>query len=214
MDTDRTKVHRAPHKQNFEPAVARRILERAIIAHVAISVGDQPYVLPVACAPYGEDLLLHGSVASRLFKALSTGVPACVTVTLVDGLVLARSSFESSMHYRSLMAFGRARLISDVEKPPALQALTDHLFPERRAELRKSTDKELKATTILAFPLDEISVKVSSGQPDDPDSDLDSKVWAGILPILSGYGDPIPAMNLRPGIEIPDYLSRWPLNRL
>lgn len=214
MGTDRTKVHRAPHKQVFEPAVARRILERAIIAHVAITIDNQPYCIPVSYAPYGDELLLHGSSASRLFKTLSEGAPACVTITLVDALVLARSSFESSMHYQSLMAFGSARLLSDEEKRPALQALTDHLFPERRNELRKSTEKELKATTIVAFPLNEISVKISNGQPDDPDSDLEANVWAGILPITSTYGTPIPAMNLRPGIAVPEYISRWPINRL
>jgi uncharacterized protein len=214
MKADRTKVHRAPQKQVFEPAAARRILERAIIAHVAITVDDQPYCLPVSCAPFGDELLMHGSVASRLFKALSEGAPACVTITLVDALVLARSSFESSMHYQSLMAFGQARLLDDGEKGPALQALTDHLFPERRSELRVSTEKELRATTIVAFPLNEISIKISNGQPDDPESDLGSNVWAGILPIVTTYGPPLPANNLRSGIPIPDYISRWPKNRL
>jgi nitroimidazol reductase NimA-like FMN-containing flavoprotein (pyridoxamine 5'-phosphate oxidase superfamily) len=214
MESDRTKVHRAPHKQVFEPVVARGILERAIIAHVAITIDDQPYCLPVSCAPYGEELLMHGSGASRLFKALADGVPACVTVTLIDALVLARSSFESSMHYQSLMAFGRARLLSGDEKRPALQALTDHLFPERRGELRNSTGKELRATTIVAFPLNEISIKVSNGQPDDPESDLDSNVWAGMLPFVTNYGPPIPANNLRSDIPVPEYISRWPKNRL
>ncbi len=214
METDRTKIHRAPHKQVFEPEVARRILERAIIAHVAISLDGQPYCLPVVCAPYGDELLLHGSNASRLFQALSEGAPACVTLTLVDALVLARSSFESSMHYQSLMALGSARLLDDDEKRLALQALTDHLFPERRAELRQSTEQELKATSVVAFPLNEISIKVSGGQPDDPESDLGSNVWAGILPISSDYGTPIPADDLRPGIAVPEYISRWPKNRL
>lgn len=214
MEPIRTKVRRAPHKQVNDPAVARGILERAIIAHVAISIEEQPYCLPVSCAPYGDELLMHGSVASRLFKALADGIAACVTITLVDGLVLARSSFESSMHYQSLMALGSARLLSDEEKRPALQALTDHLFPERRAELRKSTEQELKATTVVAFPLNEISIKVSQGQPDDPESDLDANVWAGILPIHSSYGDPISADNLRSGIPVPGYISRWPGNRL
>ena len=214
MESDRTKVHRAPHKQVYDPAVVRGILERAIIAHVAITIEDQPFCLPVSCAPFGDELLMHGSVASRLFKALSEAVPACVTITLLDALVLARSSFESSMHYQSLMAFGRARLLKDDEKRSALQALTDHLFPERRAELRESTEKELKATSVVAFPLNEISIKISQGQPDDPESDLDSDVWAGILPIISNYGAPISANNLSSDISIPDYISRWPKNRL
>lgn len=214
MTTARTKVHRAPHKQVFDPAAARRILERAIIAHVAICIDGQPYALPVSCAPYGDELLIHGSAASRLFKELAAGASACVTVTLVDGLVLARSAFESSMHYQSLMAFGSARLIDGDEKSAALEVLTDHLFPERRSELRESTEKEVNATTIVAFPLKEVSVKVSAGQPDDPESDLASNVWAGILPITSTYCAPIPAVNLRPGIKTPDYISRWPKNRL
>lgn len=213
METDRTKIRRAPHKQVFEPEAARRILERGIIAHVAISIDGQPYCLPVAFAPYGDELLLHGSSASRLFKALADGTPACVTITLVDALVLARSSYESSMHYQSLMALGSARLLDEEEKRPALQALTDHLFPERRSELRKSTEQEIKATTIVAFPLNEISIKVSDAQPDDSEQDCESNVWAGILPIETKYGTPIPADNLRSGIPAPEYISRWPKNR-
>lgn len=214
MTTARTKVHRAPHKQVSDPAVARRILARAIIAHVAVCIDDQPFALPVSCAPYGDELLMHGSPASRLFKALAEGAPACVTVTLIDGLVLARSAFESSMHYQSLMAFGTARLLEDKEKRAALMALTDHLFPDRRSDLRESTEKELNATMIVAFPLTEISIKVSAGEPDDPETDLDSPAWAGILPVNSTYGAPIPAANLRAGIDVPEYISRWPKNRL
>jgi nitroimidazol reductase NimA-like FMN-containing flavoprotein (pyridoxamine 5'-phosphate oxidase superfamily) len=209
METDHTKVHRAPVKQVYEPAAMRRILERAIVAHVAISIDGQPYCLPIACAPYGDELLMHGSTASRLFKSLSEGAPACVTITLVDGLVLARSSFESSMHYESLMAFGSARLLNDAEKRLALESLTDHLFPGRRIELRQPTVSEIKATTVVAFPLNEISIKVSKGQPDDPESDLGAEVWAGILPITSTYGTPIPAENLRSDIKVPEYISGW-----
>ena len=214
MAIDRTKVRRAPQKQVFDQSEARRILERAILAHVAIVDAGQPYCLPVACAPFGHELLLHGSTASRLFKVLASGAPACVTITLVDAFVLARSAFESSMHYQSLMAFGSTRELEGDEKRSALQALTDHLFPERRGELRKSTEQELKATAIVAFPLNEISIKVSNGQPDDPESDLEANVWAGILPISTIYGTPIPAGNLKAGISVPDYISRWPENRL
>lgn len=214
MGSDRTKVRRAPHKQVFAVEDARRILERAIIAHVAITDENQPYCLPVACAPFGDELLLHGSTASRLFRVLASGAPACVTITLVDALVLARSSFESSMHYQSLMALGMARSLEGDVKRAALRALTSHLFPERISELRDSTDQELKATSVLAFPLNEISVKISDGQPDDPESDLSSQVWAGIVPIVSTHGLPIPADNLKSGIALPDYISRWPENRL
>jgi nitroimidazol reductase NimA-like FMN-containing flavoprotein (pyridoxamine 5'-phosphate oxidase superfamily) len=208
--TKRTEVHRAPHKQVVDPEVVRAIFARAITAHVAIAVDGQPFALPVACAPYGEELLLHGSTASRLFRELMAGTPACVTITHIDALVLARSSFESSMHYQSLMALGRARVISEDEKRLALQALTDHLFPQRRAELRISTENEIKATAIVAFPLTEISVKVSDAQPNDSELDLDSEVWAGILPLKLTYGIPIAAENLRPDISVPDYITTWP----
>lgn len=213
MDADRTKIRRSPQKQVFGRDAEQEILERAIVAYVAITMDGQPYCLPVACAPYGDEILLHGSTASRLFKALSNGVPACVTISLVEGLVLARSTFESSMHYRSLMALGTARLIEGDEKRLALQTLSDHLFPERRAELRKSTEQEIKATTILAFPRTQTSVKISNGQPDDPESDVSADVWAGIVPIHSVYGVPIPAENLRADIDIPEYIQRWPENR-
>lgn len=214
MAIDRTKIRRAPHKQVFEQSEMRRILERAIIAHVAITDGDQPYCLPVACAPFGDELLLHGSTASRLFKMLASGARACVTITLVDALVLARSAFESSMHFQSLMAIGSARPIEGDEKRLALNALTAHLFPERISELRESTDQEIKATSVLAFPLNEFSIKVSDGQPEDPISDLDSDIWAGIVPIKTEFGTPIPADNLKSGITVPNYISTWPENRL
>ena len=214
MGSDRTKVRRAPHKQVFEPGEVRRILDRAIVAHVAVTDQNQPYCLPVACAPFGEELLLHGSTASRLFKSLASGTPACVTITLVDALVLARSAFESSMHYESLMALGKARSLEGQEKRTALCALTAHLFPERVNELRDSTEQELKATSVLAFPLNEISIKISNGQPDDAESDLDSDVWAGIVPVSTNYGTPISADNLKSGIIVPEYISRWPENRL
>ena len=209
MMSERTEVHRSPHKQNHDPEVAKSIISRALVAHVAIAVDGQPFALPVACAPYKDELLLHGSNASRLFKALMDGTPACVTITHIEGLVVARSSFESSMHYQSLMALGSARMIGEDEKRPALQALTEHLFPQRLSELRESTVQEVSATSIVAFPLNEISVKVSNGQPKDKDIDMDSDIWAGILPIKTSYGEPIPADNLRPGIPVPDYIATW-----
>ena len=214
MGTDRTTVRRSAHKQVDDQETLKAILARAIIAHVAISIDDQPFVLPVACAPFKEELLLHGSTASRLFKALSAGIPACVNITLVDGLVLARTSFDSSMRYHSLMAFGRARVIEKEETVPALEALTDHLFPERARELRQSSGKEIKATSILAFPLNEVSIKVSESYVHDAESEPDTNIWAGIVPITSTYGEPIPSEDLKPGIEIPEYISRWPENRI
>ncbi len=207
--SDRTKVHRSPHKQNFDPQLAQSIIDRAIIAHVGITVDGQTYVLPVACAPFKGELLLHGSNASRMFKALMDGASACITITHLKGLVLARSSFESSMHYESLMALGKGRTLEADEKLAALDALTDHLFPGRRKELRKSLTQEVLATSIVAFPLNEISVKISDGDPVDNEMDADADVWAGVLPMKIIYTTPVAAQNLKPGIPIPEYIATW-----
>ncbi|MBI3429213.1 MAG: pyridoxamine 5'-phosphate oxidase family protein [Actinobacteria bacterium] len=214
MGTDRTTVRREAHKQVEDQATLKAILARAIIAYVAISIDNQPFVLPVACAPFGDELLLHGSTASRLFKALASGLPACVNITLVDALVLARTSFDSSMQYHSLMALGTARVIPDREKLSALNALTEHLFPERAKELREPSSKEMKATSVLAFPLNEISIKVSNSYVHDAQSEPSTNIWAGVIPILSTYGEPIPSEDLKSGIEIPEYISLWPKNRI
>lgn len=208
---DRTRIHRLPHKQVDDPAAISKILARAIVAHVGISVDGQPFVIPLACAPFNGELLLHGSAASRLMTELAKGGPACVTITLLDGLVLARTAFDSSMHYQSLVALGSARLLQGDEVQPALQALTDHLAPNRRAELRQSTQKEIKATHILAFPLTEVSVKISEGQPDDGDEELNTNLWTGVVPIISTYGQPIAAANLNAGINAPAYIKDWPV---
>ena len=214
VNKDRTKVHRSPAKQVFDPEVVRAITARAVLAYVAIVEDGQPFCIPVVCAPYKGELLLHGSSASRLFNALAAGTPACVTITHLQALVLARSAFDSSMRYQSLMALGSARPLHDQEKSEALNALTDHLFPERRHQLRPTTKQEMQATSILAFPLTEVSIKVSSTIPEDPDPILDAGVWVGILPITATYGPPIPVDDLDPGIHSPEYISRWPINRI
>ena len=207
-----TKVHRSPHKERIDEGTKSEILKRAITAHVGITIEDQPYVLPVLIAPFKDGLLLHGSTASRLFKHLASGAPACVTITLVNGLVLARSTFNSSMHYQSLMAFGTAREITELdEKRPALQALSDHLMPGRRAELRKSTEQEIKATSVLFFPLDQISMKIADYDPRDDKDDLDTPVWAGVLPMKTIYGEPRAAADLKFDLPAPNYLKSWPL---
>lgn len=206
------KIHRSPHKERTDEAAKEAILKRAIVAHVGITIDDQPYVLPVLCAPHSGELLLHGSTASRLFKALASGVPACVTITLIDGLVMARSTFNSSMHYQSLMAFGAGRELTELdEKRPALQALSDHLMPNRRTELRKSTEQEIKATSIVAFPLDQVTIKVSDYDPRDDKADLDTPVWAGVVPMETIYKTPRAAEDLKFDLPAPDYIKNWPL---
>jgi hypothetical protein len=169
----------------------------------------QIYVLPVAFARDGDDLLIHGSTGSRLFRALAAGAPTCVTVTLLDGMVLARSAFESSMHYRSAMMFGTCEVVRADDIGRCLEVLTEHLMPGRWAELRPPTAKELAATTLLRMPLREWSVKVSDGWPDDPDEDLSEPVWAGVLPIESSFGTPVPTPDLQEHYEPPAYLKRW-----
>lgn len=168
---DRTKVRRSPQKQTHDQRVIQEIISRAIIAHVAIAVDGQPFAIPVACAPYGQELLLHGSTASRLFKVLAEGAPACVTITHLQALVLAASAFDSSMHYQSLMAFGAARVLDSDEK-------------------------------------------VSDAFPDLPLKDPSHDLWVGILPISSRYGNPVASVGLDSEVQVPSYISRWPINRI
>ena len=161
----------------------------------------------MAYARMGKQLLIHGSVTSRLIKSLDSGLRCCVTVTHFDGLVYARSTFNSSMNYRSVMVFGIATPIMDAdEKRRSVQALVDHLMPGRRADLRKSTSKELNATSLLALPIETFSSKCRTGPPEDTKSDLDAPVWAGVVPLYLTAGEPVDAPNVLPGIVRPDYL--------
>lgn len=209
-DRRSTPIRRLPHKESHEREHLLEILRRSRIGHVAIDDGG-PVVIPVAVAYWRDatELLIHGSTASRLFKRLSEGVTACISLTILEGLVLARSGFESSMHYKSLIAFGSARVLEGSEKEEALLTLTEHLLPERSKELRPSTTNELKATSILAFPLDDYSIKVSNGEPEDPEEDLAIPIWVGVVPIQQVFGEPRPVADLDPSILIPDYIKRW-----
>lgn len=211
--TERTRIRRLPQKAVDDRAVLYSILDSALVAHVAIVDDGQPYALPIGCARDGDQLLLHGSSASRLFKTLSSGAPCCATITLLDGMVLARSAFESSMHYRSAMILGTATELSGSDKQRALDILTESFLPGRRAELRASTEQELKATSVVALPLAEFSVKVSAGEPDDLPQDKDLPIWAGIVPMVHTFGTPRPAADLAPGIAPPAYLDQWPSGR-
>jgi nitroimidazol reductase NimA-like FMN-containing flavoprotein (pyridoxamine 5'-phosphate oxidase superfamily) len=206
-------VRRLPDKQVHDRRVLDQLLDAALVAHVAVVEDDQPFVLPVAVARDGDRLIIHGSTASRLFKALAAGAPTCVTVTLVDGLVLARSQFESSMHYRSAMLLGRCTALEGDDKARALLVLTEHLMPGRTADAREASAQELKATTVLALPITEWSVKVADGPPDDADSDLDRPVWAGTVPLRRSWGEPVEAPDLRVEASVPSYVRAWPSNR-
>jgi uncharacterized protein len=210
LEDSRTRVRRLPEKQVTDRAVLDAVLDAARVAHVAVVDGEQrPYVLPVAHARDGDRVLFHGSTGSRLFRGLAAGAPTCLTVTLVDGLVAARSTFESSMHYRSAMVLGTATPVAHDGKAAALRVLTDHLMPGRWADARHPDAKELAATLVLALPLDEWSVKVSDGPPDDDDADLDRPVWAGVVPMRVAWGVPVDAPDLRGSHPVPDYVRRW-----
>ena len=201
-----TRLRRLPEQGSTDFDLACSIIDESKICHVGFTLEDQPYVVPMALGRDGKDLLLHGSVVSRLMKNLACGLPCCVTVTHLDGMVLARSTFHSSMNYRSLMVFGQARVISDPdEKSRCLDVLVDHLIPGRSAELRPSTRKELNATTLLALPIETFSIKSSSGPPDDPASDIEAEVWAGVIPLSLQPGAPEDAPDLKYKVKARDY---------
>lgn len=204
-----TRFRRLRDKGSRDFDLACRIVDAARICHVGFVLDQRPYVMPMALARDGARLLLHGSVASRLMRQLAAGMPCCVTVTHLDGLVLARSAFNSSMHYRSVIVFGEAQAISDVaEKERGLDILTEHLLPGRLADLRRPTRKEINATLLVSLPLDIFTVKIGDGPPNDPERDLAARIWAGVIPIHTVSGQPHPAPDLDPAIPLPGYLRR------
>ena len=201
----RVRVRRVHKKASYEHDAVKAILDEALVAHLGFSHEGQPFVIPTLHARLGEEVYVHGSAASRTLRALGAALPACLTVTLLDGFVFARSMFEMSANYRSVVVLGEARAVTDPdEKLRALEAFSEHVLPGRWAEARKPTRKELKATSVLALPLDEASAKISTGGPDDGESDdaaLD--VWAGHVPIRLAADEPVPCPHLRPGIPLP-----------
>jgi nitroimidazol reductase NimA-like FMN-containing flavoprotein (pyridoxamine 5'-phosphate oxidase superfamily) len=208
--SERSQLRRLPKRGSHELPVIRQILDAAFLAHVGFSVHEQPFVIPTLFGREGETLYLHGSSASRMLRELEAGVHACVTVTLVDGLVLARSAFHHSMNYRSVVAFGMARKIEDSEqKTKALRVISEHLIPGRWAEVREPTEKELKATAVLEFSMEEASAKVRTGPPMDDEEDYELSVWAGILPLELTPQLPIPDARLAPGLKLPESVRRY-----
>ncbi|MGA9574643.1 MAG: pyridoxamine 5'-phosphate oxidase family protein [Lysobacterales bacterium] len=201
------KFKREPKRGSHDFKLACEVIDAGKVCHVGFVLDGQPYVVPMAYARMGRQLLIHGSVASRLIKNLASGLRCCVTVTHFDGLVYARSTFNSSMNYRSVMVFGVAHEIIDIdEKRRCIQTLVDHLMPGRRADLRKSTDKELNATSLLALPIETFSTKRRSGPPADSRSDMATPIWAGVVPLELGEGEPVDAPDILPGVIRPDYL--------
>ena len=203
----RSELRRIPDRGSHDRTTINRILDAGFLAHVAFCVDRQPFVIPTLYGRDGEGLFLHGSAASRMLRELETGIPACVTVTLVDGLVLARSAFDHSMNYRSVVAFGTARKVADPEqKIKSLRVISEHLIAGRWAEVRGPSEKELKATTVLEVSIEEASSKVRSGPPLDDESDYGLAVWAGVLPLEIRSLPPIPDDKLVKGLTLPDYV--------
>lgn len=208
--SSRTAVVRLAQRGRYDRETLFAILDEGLVCHVGVTLDGQPYVIPMAYARDGERLLLHGSIASRLVRQLGDGVPACVTVTLVDGLVLARSQFHHSLNYRSVVALGRARAIEEpAAKRQGLERLVEHLVPARSADSRPASTRELAATALLEFPLDEASAKVRLGPPVDDERDLDLPHWAGVVPLELVAGRPQSAPDLAPSISVPGYVESY-----
>ena len=198
--TARTRLRRLPERGVFDRAAIYRILDDAFVCHLAFAVEGQPFAIPTGYARLGDALYVHGSAASRMVRQLSAGLEVCCTVTLIDGLVLARSAFHHSVNYRSVVGLGTARLVDDrEEKLAALRGFTEHVVPGRWAELRPITDQELKGTAVLALPIEEASAKVRSGPPKDDEDDLSWPVWAGVVPLVTSAGAPVPDGHVLPG---------------
>lgn len=188
----RTQVMRLPKRAVYDKAQVHAILDEGFFCHVGFTIEQQPYVIPTGYVRADEKLYIHGSAASRMIRTLDRGIQVCVTVTLVDGLVLARSSFHHSVNYRSVVVLGTARLVLDRdEKIDALRRFTNHIVPGRWNEARVPTDQELKATSVLVLPLEEVSAKMRSGPPIDDEEDYEIPIWAGVVPVHMRAGDPI-----------------------
>lgn len=210
--TARTRVTRLPYRQVTQRHVLDEVLDAGLVAHVALCVDGEPVVLPLGYARDGDRLLIHGSTGGGLLRAAAAGAPIAVGVTLVDGLVYARSLFDSSMNYRSVVVFGRARSLPAAEKARAMRLLSERLMPGRWDEVREPTAKELAATLVLELPLDEASVKVRTGPPSEEDPPEPAppgrpRAWAGVLPLHTVAGDPVAAPDVEAGIVEPESLE-------
>jgi hypothetical protein len=205
--TERTRHRRRPQRGSFDVGLIHAILDEALVCHVGFAVGDRPWVVPTIHARVGDRLYLHGAVASHMLGTLARGVETCVTATIVDGLVLARSAFHHSMNYRSVMVFGTATRVDDGdEKRAALDALVEHVVRGRAAEARPPSAQELRQTLVLRLPVVEASAKVRTGPPIDAEADLALPVWAGVVPCALSFGDPIPDGTSTPA---PDYVRAY-----
>lgn len=208
--TRRTELRRLPVRGSREQETINAILDAGFLAHVGFCVDGQPFVIPTLYGRDGDKLYLHGSAASRMLGELEAGLPCCITVTLVDGLVLARSAFHHSMNYRSVVAFGTTRKITDrPQKIECLRVISEHLIAGRWAEVREPNEKELNSTALLEFSIEEASSKIRTGPPVDDENDYALRVWAGELPLALQPQPPVPDARIKEGMSVPEYVQRY-----
>ena len=208
--TDRTTLKRLPKRGHYERETINGILDEGFICHVGFVVDGQPFVIPTGYARVDEKLFIHGSQTSRMLRSLAGGIDVCLTVTLIDGLVLARSAFHHSMNYRSVVVFGKATVVeAPEEKLAALLALSEHFIRGRWNDVREPSEQELRATTVLSLPLSEASSNVRTGPPLDDEEDYALPVWAGVIPLRLQAGEPIKDPRLPDGIEVPKYAREY-----
>jgi nitroimidazol reductase NimA-like FMN-containing flavoprotein (pyridoxamine 5'-phosphate oxidase superfamily) len=215
LQTTRTTLKRLPRRGTYDRELINQILDEGFICHVGFVAEGQPFVIPTGYARASDQLFIHGSQASRMLRTVGQGIEVCVTVTLVDGLVLARSAFHHSMNYRSVVVFGRATVVDDrKEKLEALLALSEHMIPGRWADVRKPNERELQSTTVLSLPLTEASAKIRTGPPLDDEEDYDLPIWAGVVPLRLVADLPIDDPRLKAEIAPPGYAQRYERNNI
>jgi nitroimidazol reductase NimA-like FMN-containing flavoprotein (pyridoxamine 5'-phosphate oxidase superfamily) len=208
--TQRTTLKRLPDRARYERQTVYKILDEGLVCHVGFAIDARPYVIPTSYWRIEDSLYIHGSAASRMLRTLEGGIDVCVTVTLLDGLVLARSAFHHSVNYRSVVAFGTATVVTDAqEKLAALEAFSEHVIPGRWQDVRQPTESELKATLVLRLPLEEVSAKVRTGPPKDDEEDYSLTVWAGEVPLQVAAGEPVSDPKLPAWIEPPAYARSY-----
>lgn len=207
--TERTSMRRLPERASYDEAVVHAILDEALICHVAFVFEGRPIVLPTGYARIGDRLYLHGSAGGRFFRALAEGTEVTVAVTLLDGMVLARSAFHHSMNYRSVVIFGRTEAVEGESKRKAIEGFVDRMIPGRSASIRPASEAELRKTLVIAIPIAEASAKVRSGPPVDDEDDYGLPVWAGELPLILGASDPVPDPRMKETTDAPDHVARF-----